>query len=748
MNDSNVRCVVGLAALVVFAALNLARAEAVPQREEFLLSPVTVIGTREQIAFLPGSGDLVDLEDIRRHGYDDINRALRRVPGVYVREEDGFGLFPNISLRGVDPGRSTKVTMMEDGVLIAPAPYSAPAVYNAPAVGRMSGVEVLKGSSQIKYGPQTSGGVINYLSTPIPLDREIYARTLYGTDSEWRNHLYMGETIDSPAGRFGYLVELYGRRNDGFKSIDPAPDFLDADRTGFHRIDPMLKLSWEPTTDRYQRLELKLGYTEVDAYETYMGLSDEDFARDPYRRYTASRFDKIDTRHTRSYLRHHIEFTPDLRLTSTAYYNRFNRDWFRQRVSTATMSDPASLAVLRGEAAGELPFRSNQRDYYAGGVETVMNVTTEIGATEHDVDVGVRLHRDRVKRFQRDDVFVFADNGAVTDRIIGAPGSGGNRREVAEAVALYAQDAVRYNRWTFVPGIRYEYIDYAYQDFDTTGADPRRVVGEGDTTLNVWAPGLGLIYALDERASLFGGVYRGFSVPGPRAAARDGMNEETSIGYELGGRFDNREGFSTELVFFLTDFSDLVVPDLIGVGGVEEGTQNAGDIRAYGLEFKLAYDLGVARNWGLSNPYYLAFTWTHAELRGDAVTRQDDSLFAGGVKGNRVPYIPEFQGLIGTGVENGRWGMFMDVIFVDGSYTTASNVRSPFDPEGNPNIAFGRTDSYVVVDASGYLQLKENVRLVGNIHNLFDREYMVSRHPAGPRPGKPFTALAGLEMRF
>ena len=142
-----------------------------------LLPEVSLIGSDASQQVLPASGVFIGKDDLKKQNYVDVNRVLRQVPGVYVREEDGNGLFPNISVRGVTTERSKAVTVMEDGILSAPAPYSAPSAYYIPNIGRMSGLEILKGSSQIKYGPHITGGVINYLSTPIPADhdRQVWA---------------------------------------------------------------------------------------------------------------------------------------------------------------------------------------------------------------------------------------------------------------------------------------------------------------------------------------------------------------------------------------------------------------------------------------------------------------------------------------------------------------------------------------------------------------------------------------------
>ena len=115
---------------------------------------VTVTGGAEEADSLSGSGTYIGSDTIRSNNYDNIDQVLKTIPGVYSREESGYGIFPNISLRGVDPGRSQKLTIMEDGVLSQPAPYTDFSAYFNPTTGNKNGIEVLMGSSQVLYGQE------------------------------------------------------------------------------------------------------------------------------------------------------------------------------------------------------------------------------------------------------------------------------------------------------------------------------------------------------------------------------------------------------------------------------------------------------------------------------------------------------------------------------------------------------------------------------------------------------------------
>ena len=743
------------AALGMTLPAGAADGEAAKEEPAKVLDKVMVIGNPANIEEMPGSAHVVTSEDIREQNYDDISQALRKVPGVYVRQEDGFGLFPNISLRGVDTTRSAKVTIMEDGVPTAPAPYSAPAAYYSPTVGRMSGIEILKGSSQVKYGPQTTGGVINYLSTPIPTQETAYLKSSYGSFGDLRTHAYFGNTVSTGAGQVGFLVEGYFRNNDGYKTIDETPDFRNGDDTGFSKVDPMVKFSWEPDTAMYQRLEFKYGTSELDANETYLGLSEADYAADPFRRYAATRFDNIRSKQTRGYLRYALAPNDDIDVIATLYKNSFTRNWYKLKDirnvngnklklsnALAGAQNGEGLDCLKGDLACTLRVRANNRDYETQGVDVVSYYRFGTGAVEHEVSAGIRFNQDQVIRFQWDDDYSQLANGTIDGMTPGTPGTAGDRLQKTDALAVYLQDTIKAGAWGFTPGVRLEQLDQTYtNNYAGVGGTPSTKTN----SMNLWAGSLGVTYTFNDSWIGFGSVNRGFSPPSPKSATK-GITEETSQAFELGARYTNaRQALAVEAVAFYTNFNDLIVIDNIGGTGTG-ATENFGKVRSYGLEFSTQYDAGIANGWPVRNPWFLTATYTNASQQNAASSTDPESIFSFGEVGNKVPYIPELVLSLGTGVDAARWGMNISGNYVGQTYTSASNVDDQVNGNGDPDARFGTTDAYFVADVSAYYRIREGVRLFGGVQNVGNANYLVSRQPEGPRPGMPLFAYTGLEM--
>lgn len=726
------------------------------------LSTITVIGTPEQVFELPGSGYVARAEDFRASGYQNVNRILARVPGVYTREENGYGLFPNISIRGGDGTRAEKVTIMEDGILSAPAPYSAPSAYYSPQAARMSAIEILKGSSQIQYGPQTTGGVINYLSTPVPEQETFYTRNTYGSNNEFFSHSYWGNTVDTSAGRVGYLLELFYRSSDGFRKIDSGTGYPGSDSTGFTLVEPMVKVFFEPNTALKQRFEFKYGFTDFDADESYTGLAEgiggtpNDLRSNPDRRYAATRFDNMATQQHRTYFKHLAEFSENFSLETAIYYNQFERDWFKldglldaggNGISVrSALTNLTDFGILTGTAAGSLRVRHNARQYESYGAQVSGQYRLETGSVKHNLSFGMRYHEDYIERDQYWEIFDQGANGAIVDQRFAMDNV---RRQESEAFSFWVKDEIKTGRLTVTPGVRFEYIDYFQRDYsedktivadrDALAANRAAVTSTTSSTdLSEVIPGISFNYELTDSQVLFGGVHKGISVPGPRSAI-GGTDIEESIGYELGTRYRCNNGLQAELVGFFTDFDNILNTNA-GLGEGDAAT-NGGEADVLGLEALVTYN--PLRKGRTALPMYFSATWTSAEFKNDINEGGGDNIFSGAEDGNEIPYIPEVRLATGIAYETPEFGVSLDATYVSETFGTGANEEF-----SATNPRQGIIDELFIVDLSGRYYLNENVTLLAGVQNLFDERGVVSRIPRGPRNNQGRSYYVGFEARF
>jgi Fe(3+) dicitrate transport protein len=702
-----------------------------------VMERVMVIGSPERAQDITGSAQYVDKETLDRYNYTDINRVLRQVPGVNIQEEEGYGNRPNIGLRGGRSERSADITLMEDGVLIAPAPYASPSAYYFPRVNRMEAVEVRKGSSSIKFGPRTTSGAVNLISSSVPSKQEIEALAGYGTDKTKRLEAHYGNSASLGSGNFGFVVDASRDSTDGFKDID-----IVGGSSGYQIDDIMakFKISTDPVADIYQSLELKLGVTSEDSDETYLGLTQADFDDDPYRRYAASQKDNMDANHKQVHLRHYVDFN-SFDVTTTLYHNRFARNWYKlAKVNGSGLSgalgDPNNLAILKGlsDCTGCLDVKANSRDYYATGIQSDFSTDFSIADTEHQLEFGLRYHYDKEDRFQHQDKYSIT-GGVMTKAVDGVPGAAGDRNAIAKSTSFYILDEITTGSWTIVPGLRYEHIDLEREDFNKNQVKKN--------TVSEIIPGLGVSYAFDDNLSIFGGVHKGFAPPAP--GSTDSDNEE-SINYELGLRHI-AEDFAIEVAGFFHDYSNLL-GDCTASSSCSSGSDgdqyNGGEVEAYGLELSVAYDAasalagetdGVAV--GYSIPLAFNYTYTSAEFKSDFNSDFDewDSVKSG----DELPYIPEHQFYVSAGIVYPQWQAHVGGKYVDEMRTKAGSGSVSSDE---------KTDSHFIVDLAGEYRISEGIRFFSTLDNVFDKEYVAARRPAGARPGKPFTALAGLKFKF
>jgi Fe(3+) dicitrate transport protein len=711
-------------------------------QEPLELQQVFITGGASEIQTLPGSATLIDEMALEQFEYTDIHRVLNEVPGINLQEEDGYGLRPNIGMRGSSPERSKKVTIMEDGVLSGPAPYSAPAAYYFPNVSRMSAVEVFKGPSAIQYGPATVAGAVNLVSRAIPFIAQGELDVQAGSFNFRRLNVNYGEQ----RGDFGYVIEGLHATTTGFKNLDGTE--LGGLGTGFERNDVSLKTSYDINGKYRQRLTLKLGYADEQSNETYVGLSQADFTVDPYRRYAGSGLDNMQWQHSQLHLTHVFEPGLTSVVTTDVYRNEFSRDWFKLNgFSDGTavddvLKDPSSHSTLyqiltgatQTVGANEALFIGNNgRNYISQGIQTKYNADAFVFNLSHQIEVGVRLHMDEIKRNHTEQSYDMTSSGL---QVTSGSSVYDTKKNVGEAtaLALYIKDDIQINDSIISLGVRSETIETTLTETDVNSS--LKTIKKG--TENVLVPGAGIFTKLTDSLGILAGVHKGYVATAP--GQEGGIEPEESINYEAGFRINGL--YKVEVVAFLNDYSNLKGACSFNNGCDTENTDtefNGGEVLVFGLESNLKFEKTVTQ--GLSVPVSVTYTFTQTEFQNNF--QDPNGIFAakGGsvLEGDELAYVPQHRLNIKTGLQTEKWQLMLNALY-------QSDIRSE---AGQGDIEYAdKIDAYLVIDLAANYQVLKALKVYGTVDNLLGKEYLVSAQPMGYRPGKPRAIHLGLKYKF
>jgi Fe(3+) dicitrate transport protein len=712
------------------------------------LKEVTIMGTSPYK--LVGSGALVSFAKLQKLNQPDINKVLQTIPGINVRDEEGFGLRPNIGLRGTPVNRSAKITLLEDGILMAPAPYSDPSAYYFPTFARMEQLEVLKGSSQVKYGPYTIGGAINLISTSIPDSFKGFAQLSYGSFGTNQQRFWVGDSHKN----IDYLFEVNRLASQGFKELPSGAN------TGFDRRDVMGKVRWHTDANAAinQSLTLKFLTMSEEGNESYLGLTFTDFLNNSNRRYAATQKDLLDMNHQHISLTHSINPMNKLAITSTAYAAKTFRDWARVNsvggVSLANiLADPitnsTAYSIMTGQTNGNLNFQSAARTFSVLGFQTNLTYEFETGAVRHRMQAGIRYHQDEADRYATQSGYAMA-NATMVLTSAGVKGNAENQLRQAKSWAGYLHDELVFNQLTISPGIRYETMELAFDNYGTNdNARLGAALKFATNQLDIFLPGIGISYALQDNMRVFGGVHKGFSPPGMPSVSSNAIQAktETAINYELGYRI-NTKNVKLQAIGFINNYQNILGSDNVSGGGAGTGDMfNAGNAKIQGIEFSLEQNLWRSSpKWRL--PLSIAYTYNDAKFLQTFVNAGGDWGTGTINRGESIPFITPQLLTLSLGLESEK----LDITLVN-RYVGNTRIKTGNPTEITPSSGAKYTDvntigEYWVVDLSGNYRLAKFVSFFSTINNVLNNRYIVANLPQGYRPGMPFSINFGVKINL
>ena len=709
--------------------------------EEVEIEVVEIIGSQEEAIEIAGSASVITSEDLETYEYTDIHKILSTIPGVNFRPEEGYGLRPNISIRGTYADRSGKVTLMEDGVLIAPAPYAASSAYYFPTTGRIAGVEVLKGPAAITQGPFTVGGAINLLSTPIPKQTGGMINQELGEDRTSRTHLHYGVVRENSA----YLIETHLWETDGFDSVKNST----AD-TGFDKNDLIIKLRLNSDAGKegvYHELNLKYQDSDESSDQSYVGLSDADFKTDPHSRYGLTAYDNMDNAHDTFSINYIVDLG-DLEFIATVYENDFSRNWFKvdqidnktaygmgsgisDIIDAANSGNANASAILNGTNAEavEIKLKNNKRSYGSEGLDLRLQYSSDMQI----LTLGYRSTKDSEDRFQIYEYSNWSEGklGALT--VGSLPGySSNNRVTTAEAKAFYINEEVILGSLTLNLGFRSEeweisqerFIDAERTAINKEEGYPRKLTDSDNSLI-----GFGATYDVNDTTSVFLGFHDGFT------PTSGGADPEEADNLEVGIRYVTESTF-IELLYFDTDYKNMFGSCTASGGAVGEceigDSFNAGEAAISGLELVAQKEL----NSESGVDYSLSLTYTSTEATFENTF---SSSFWGTVtSGMDIPDLPDSQLALRGG--------FLTITGWKGDatvYSYGSTCSIPGCSSGT------KIDSYKVLDLSFSKSISDKLDLYTVMENITDERDVVARAPKnGARAQKPRTVLVGLRWKI
>ena len=697
------------------------------------LAPIVIMGDPSTInRKLTGTASKISKQTVELVQPVGTQELLEFIPGINGYADDGFGNSRlSIGIRGLNPRRSSRVLILEDGVPIQPAIYIYPNAYYNPPADRIDAVEIIKGSSAIRYGPQTMGGAINYI-TRRPNGSQGFAYRLTGGSNRYRSVFTELRGIGNDWAQT-HLQLLY-KGGDGFR-----------ENNAFNQINATLKTQIELSDSKLLYIKANTNYENSQA--TYTGLTEYSFKQNP--NFNPKKDDYFKTIRPSVDIIYTHKLTPSLAANTTIYANVFDRRWWREDdiFVTPSSSNKGKLTPVPYFQGGDLIRTGGRksnfgilRTFYTGGIEQNYDFTHQIAGKAGQAQIGGRVHWER-----------FIDDKKVGDKVdardgdsvyyTGTPGQeddpvkivGQSHHYETLALSLYSQETIEWGRLTLKPGVRFEV-------FEQERVDRLRGSVLADKVSLVLLPGVGANYQLN-RLNLFGGIHRGYTPPssGTLKVTNFGqdidsggldLKAETSWNIELGLRVW-QPSITLEASTFLVKINDLVA------AGRGTAFKNLGQVDNRGVELGLSIRTS---KWG--NPlnklpdFNMSYTYLHTEIKSGKVK---SALMAGkeaDLVGNHLPYAPPHTLTVGLLKNVGdKIKLRSDIRFVDRVFTDFENTNKILN-RGDT----GPIPSYSIISASLSYELAPGWQFFMAGKNILDRVYIGSRLHSNP--GQPQAHLS------
>ena len=669
---------------------------------------------------LPGAATVMDMQTIKLVNPLGTQEMLEHIPGVNGYADDGIGNSRiSISVRGLNPRRSSRVLILEDGVPIQPALYVYPNMYYNPPAERIDRLEVIKGSGAINFGPQTMGGVINYFTRR---PRNEFGGLLKVSGGENGYASVFAEVGGSKNEKLKPEIQLLFKRGDGFRQ-----------NNGFEQLNATAKLNYFPSLNKNIYLKSNINYENSNA--TYTGLTKWSFDNDP--KFNPKENDNFEVFRSSLDLIQSERLSATITKNSTAFLSYFDRRWWRENDIFILATD------INEENPNAAPYYSPfdivrvgngedsfgiLRTFYVAGFEQSYKVKHLLFGKQATMEAGARVYWERfIDDKQTGDspdsregiYYIPAASEEESPTIVGQ-----SHHYETMAFSAFLSENINFGFLDLRPGFRFEIFEQERVD---------RLAGSTylDKTTAIVLPGVGFISDIGS-ISLFGGFHRGFTPPSSGALKIVNFGEDISDGgldLKSEKSWNKEIGIRGGLSIIEFEFSGfhVSVEDMVAAG---RGTafKNLGKVNTMGLETRTALAFSQINKFLPNVDVSYSFLNTEV-IDGRIISNVSGSVGSEvDISGKELPYAPAHTLMVGfTSNFNERFSLRIDTKYVSEVFTDFENI------EKTDNLGIsGPVPEYSIINLSTSFQFNEKIRVFLSGKNITDESYIGSRLHSNP----------------
>lgn len=689
------------------------------------LQQMTVSATRsaQDVSQVPSTVSVQTREQLDRQNVSNIQELVRYEPGVSVGGTGQRSGLNGYNIRGIDGER---VLTQIDGVSIPDSFFYGPYAqtqrnYVDPEIVKR--VEILRGPASVLYGSNAIGGAVSYFTLDpediIKPGKDVGARLKTGyssADDSWLT----SATVAGRQGDFDGLLHVSQRNGHETESYGghggTGLSRTEANPEDVRTTNVLAKLGWNYADDA------RLGFT----YERYKDDRDQDilsavggpFANGAGMGMYRSRTGNDTVTRERFGINH--EFGLDSRVADHIKWS-LNYQIAKTDQHTEEVYFPFSRTVFRTR---DTTYKDRQWVF-----DAQLDKAFSIGATDHLLTYGTTLKHEKVTGSRSGTGTCLAVGG--TCRAIGQVSASDAQALVSDfpdptvnTYSLFAQDEIRWNNWTFLPGARYDYTrmepkftDEFLRGIQGSGAAP----GSLDDSDKKWhrvSPKFGLTYAFNDNYTWYGQYAEGFRTPtaksmygrfdnptlGYSVQGNPGLEPEKSKSYETGLRGNFDAGNFSAAVFY-NKYRDFIDEDAVQSANLETTFQanNIKHATIKGAEVKGRLNLD---HFGAPEGLYTQGSIAYANGRNDD-------------NGQPLNSVNPLTGVFGLGYEQPNYGGLLSWTVV--KRKTRVDDTTFFAPDGQSSQF--RTPGYGVLDLSGFYKVTDDVTVNAGLYNLTDKKY-------------------------